>query len=113
MKLTDRRHLDYLFAGACMLRDLLNLRGIEIGRRRVRALMRRMGIEALYRKPNASKKHPARRIYPYLLRHLKVERTNQVWVMDITYTPMARGFVYLAASGRLVPLPEGGSKYEP
>ncbi|HIB84685.1 MAG TPA: IS3 family transposase, partial [Chromatiaceae bacterium] len=59
--------------------------------------MRRMGIEALYRKPNTSKKHPANKIYPYLLRHLKVECPNQVWAMDITYIPMARGFVYLAA----------------
>ncbi len=63
----------------------------------MRTLMRRMGIEALYRKPNTSKKHPTHRIYPYLLRHLKVELPNQVWAMDITYVPMARGFVYLAA----------------
>jgi putative transposase len=97
MKLIDRLHLDYPFAGARMLRDLLNLRGIQVGRRRVRTLMRRMSIEALYRKPNTSKKHPAHRIYPYLLRHLKVERPNQAWAMDITYLPMARGFVYLAA----------------
>ena len=97
MKLIDRLHLDYPFAGARMLRDLLALRGIQVGRRRVRTLMRRMGIEALYRKPNTSKKHPAHRVYPYLLRQLKVERPNQVWAMDITYIPMARGFVYLAA----------------
>ncbi len=97
MKLIDRLHLDYPFAGSRMLRDLLSLRGIQVGRRRVRTLMRRMGIEALYRKPNTSKKHPAHRVYPYLLRHLKVERPNQVWAMDITYIPMARGFVYLAA----------------
>ena len=97
MKLIDRLHLDYPFAGARMLRDLLSLRGIQVGRRRVRTLMRRMGIEALYRKPNTSKKHPAHRVYPYLLRQLKVERPNQVWAMDITYIPMARGFVYLAA----------------
>jgi putative transposase len=97
MKLIDRLHLDYPFAGSRMLRDLLNLRGIKIGRRHMRTLMRRMGIEALYRKPNTSKKHPAHRIYPYLLRHLNVERPNQVWAMDITYIPMARGFVYLAA----------------
>jgi putative transposase len=97
MKLIDRLHLDYPFAGSRMLRDLLNLRGIQVGRRRMRTLMRRMGIEALYRKPNTSKKHPANKIYPYLLRHLKVECPNQVWAMDITYIPMARGFVYLAA----------------
>jgi putative transposase len=80
-----------------MLRDLLNLLGIRVGRRRVRTLMRRMGIEALYRKPNTSKKHPEHAVYPYLLRHLKVERPDQVWAMDIIYIPMARGFIYLAA----------------
>jgi len=80
-----------------MLRDLLNLRGIRVGRRRMRTLMWCMGIEALYRKPSTSKKHPAHRIYPYLLRHLKVERANHAWAMNITYIPMARGFVYLAA----------------
>ncbi len=97
MKLIDRLHLDYPFAGSRMLRDLLNLRGVKIGRRHMRTLMRRMGIEALYRKPNTSKKHPGHKIYPYLLRYLKIERPNHVWAMDITYIPMARGFVYLAA----------------
>jgi putative transposase len=63
----------------------------------VRTLMRRMGIEALYRRPNTSKPCPGHKIYPYLLRGLAVERANQVWAMDITYIPMARGFVYLAA----------------
>lgn len=97
MRLIDKLHLDYPFAGSRMLRDLLNLRGIKVGRRRVGRLMRLMGIEALYRKPNTSRKHPEHKVYPYLLRHLSVERPNQVWAMDITYIPMARGFVYLAA----------------
>jgi len=97
MRVIDELHLECPFAGSRMLRDLLNLMGIRVGRRRVRTLMRRMGIEALYRKPNTSKKHPAHRVYPYLLRHLKIERTNQAWAMDITYIPMARGFIYLAA----------------
>ncbi len=97
MRMIDQLHLDYPFAGSRMLRDLLNLRGIRVGRRRVGRLMRLMGIEALYRKPNTSRKHPEHKVYPYLLRHLKVERPNQVWAMDITYIPMARGFVYLAA----------------
>jgi len=97
MKIMDRLHLEYPFAGSRMLRDLLNLRGITVGRRRVRRLMRRMGIEALYRKPNTSKKHAKHKIYPYLLRQLNVNRPNQVWAMDITYLPMARGFIYLAA----------------
>ena len=97
MRLIDKLHLDYPFAGSRMLRDLLNLRGIKVGRRRVGRLMRLMGIEALYRKPNTSRKHPEHKTYPYLLRHLSIERPNQVWAMDITYIPMARGFVYLAA----------------
>ncbi len=97
MRTIDKLHLDYPFAGSRMLRDLLNLRGIRVGRRRVGRLMRLMGIEALYRKPNTSRKHPEHKVYPYLLRHLNVDRPNQVWAMDITYIPMARGFVYLAA----------------
>jgi putative transposase len=80
-----------------MLRDLLRGEGVVIGREMVRTMMRRMGIEALYRRPNTSKPFPGHKIYPYLLRGLAVERPNQVWAMDITYIPMARGFVYLAA----------------
>ena len=80
-----------------MLRDLLRGEGVDIGREMVRTMMRRMGIEALYRRPNTSKPCPGHKIYPYLLRGLAVERANQVWAMDITYIPMARGFVYLAA----------------
>jgi len=97
MKLIDRLHLDYPFAGARMLRDMLKRDGHEIGRKHVATLMRKMGIEALYRKPNTSKKHPQHTVYPYLLRKLKIERANHVWAMDITYIPMARGWVYLAA----------------
>ena len=71
--------------------------------------MKRMGIEALYRRPNTSKPAPGHKIYPYLLRGLKVViRSNQVWAMDITYIPMARGFVYLAAVDRLVQPPGSG-----
>ena len=80
-----------------MLRDLLRLRGIKVGQRRVGRLMQKMGIEALYRKPNTSRKHPENPVDPYWLRHLKVERPNQVWAMDITYIPMAQGFIYLTA----------------
>jgi putative transposase len=97
MRRIDALHLDYPFAGSRMLRDLLRGEGIAIGRERVAAMMRRMGIEALYRRPNTSKPAPGHKIYPYLLRGLAVERPNQVWAMDITYIPMARGFVYLAA----------------
>jgi putative transposase len=97
MRRIDVLHLDYPFAGSRMLRDLLRGEGVDIGREMVRTMMRRMGIEALYRRPNTSKRCPGHKIYPYLLRGLAVERANQVWAMDITYIPMARGFVYLAA----------------
>jgi putative transposase len=97
MRRIDALHLDYPFAGSRMLRDLLRGEGVMIGREMVAAMMRRMGIEALYRRPNTSKPAPGHKIYPYLLRGLAVERPNQVWAMDITYIPMARGFVYLAA----------------
>jgi putative transposase len=93
----DKLHLDYPFAGSRMLRGLLRGEGIEIGRQRVATLMKRMAIEAIYRRPNTSKPALGHKIYPYLLRSVAVERANQVWAMDITYIPMARGFVYLAA----------------
>jgi len=97
MRRIDELHLDYPFAGSRMLRDMLGREGVHAGRQRVATMMRRMGIEALYRRPDTSKPAPGHKIYPYLLRGLKVERANQVWAMDITYIPMARGFVYLAA----------------
>src|SRR5208337_3269174 len=97
MRRIDELHLDRPFAGARMLRDFLQREGVLIGRRHVSTLMKRMGIEAIYRRPNTSKPAPGHRIYPYLLRGLKIERANQVWAMDITYIPMARGLVYLAA----------------
>ena len=96
MRRIDELHLDYPFAGSRMLRDLLDGEGVEIGRQRVITMMRRMGIEAIYRRPNTSKATPGNKIYPYLLRGVTVDRPNQVWAMDITYIPMARGFVYLA-----------------
>jgi putative transposase len=97
MRRIDELHLNYPFAGSRMLRDLLCGEGIPVGRERVASMMRRMGIEALYRRPHTSKPAVGHKIYPYLLRGLAVERVNQVWAMDITYIPMARGFVYLAA----------------
>jgi putative transposase len=97
MRRIDELHLDYPFAGSRMLRDLLRGEGIAIGRQRVATMMKRMGIAALYRRPNTSKPAPGHKIYPYLLRGLAVDRPNQVWAMDITYIPMARGFVYLTA----------------
>ena len=97
MRRIDELHLNYPFAGSRMLRDLLRAEGVEIGRQRVATMMKRMGIEALYRRPNTSKPAPGHKIYPYLLRDTSVTRPNQAWAMDISYIPMARGFVYLAA----------------
>jgi putative transposase len=97
MRQIDELHLNYPFAGSRMLRDLLRQQGLEVGRRHIKTLMRRMGVEAIYRRPNTSKPAPGHRIYPYLLRTLAITRPNQVWAMDITYIPMARGFIYLAA----------------
>jgi putative transposase len=95
MNRIDRLHLECPFAGARMLRDLLNAEGFKVGRKHVASLMRKMGIEALYRKPKTTQRHPEHRVYPYRLRDLTIDRPNQVWAMDITYIPMARGFVYL------------------
>lgn len=97
MRRIDELHLEYPFAGARMLRDMLRREGHQIGRKHVGTLMKKMGIEALYRKPNTSRRHPAHPVYPYLLRNLAIERPNQVWATDITYIPMRRGFVYLVA----------------
>ena len=97
MRRIDELHLEYPFAGSRMMRGLLRQEGLSSGRRHIATLMRRMGIEALYRKPNTSRRRPGHTVYPYLLRGLEVSRPNQVWAMDITYIPMARGFVYLAA----------------
>jgi putative transposase len=97
MRRLDELHLNYPFAGSRMLRGLLWQRGLKVGRRHIKTLMKRMGIEAIYRKPNTSKPAPGHRIYPYLLRGLAITRPNQVWAMDLTYIPLARGFIYLAA----------------
>jgi len=96
MRRLDRLHLEFPFAGSRMLRGLLAAEGCKIGRRHVKTLMRRMGIEALYRRPRTTKPEPGHKIYPYLLRGVEITRPNQVWAMDITYIPMERGFVYLA-----------------
>ncbi|WP_099092664.1 IS3 family transposase [Acinetobacter larvae] len=97
MRLIDEIHLDYPFMSSRMIRDMLQRQGHQIGRRKVRRLMGLMGIHALYPKPNTSKPNLAHRIYPYLLKNMVIERSNQVWCTDITYIPMAKGFVYLCA----------------
>ena len=96
MRRLDELHLELPFAGSRMLRHLLAAEGSKAGRRHIATLMRKMGIEALYRRPRTTKPGPGHKIYPYLLRGLKVARPNQVWAMDIPYIPMAKGFVYLA-----------------
>ncbi|WP_459626646.1 IS3 family transposase, partial [Bradyrhizobium diazoefficiens] len=88
MRRLDELHLDYPFAGARMLRSLLRREGVYAGRRHIATLMKRMGIEAVYRRPNTSKPAPGHKIYPYLLRGLKIERPDHAWAMDITYIPM-------------------------
>jgi putative transposase len=95
MRLIDQLHLEYPFAGARMLRDVLRLKGFEVGRRHVGTLMRLMGLEALYRKKSTSKRNPEHKVFPYLLRGLTIDRPNHVWCADITYIPMEHGFVYL------------------
>jgi putative transposase len=97
MRRIDELHMDLPFAGSRMLRDLLAAEGVKVGRLHVATLMKKMGVAAIYRRPNTSKPEPGHKIYPYLLRKLAVTRPNQVWATDITYIPMARGFVYLVA----------------
>jgi putative transposase len=97
MRRIDELHLQHPFAGARMLRDLLVQEGLAVGRRHVATLMKKMAIEALYRRPNTSRKHPQNPVFPYLLRGLEITRANHVWAMDITYIPMRKGFIYLAA----------------
>lgn len=97
MRAIDALHLEYPFTGSRMLQGLLGADRRRAGRLHAATLMKRMGIEALYRRPNTSKPAPGHKIFPYLLRKLPVTRPNQVWAMDITYIPMARGFVYLTA----------------
>jgi len=97
MRVIDKLHLDYPFMGSRQLRRQLRSQGHEVGRRHIQTLMKRMGIEAIYRRPRTSKPGPGHKIYPYLLRGLAINRPNQVWALDITYLPMKRGFVYFVA----------------
>ena len=97
MRRIDELHLDHPFAGSRMLKKLLCAEGFEVGRTHVRTLMRRMGVEAIYRRPRTTKPHPGHQVYPYLLRGQVIDRPNQVWALDITYLPMKRGFVYLVS----------------
>ena len=93
----DRVFTQYPFFGSRQIAAYLPRKGYHAGRHRVRRLMKIMGLEAIYKRPNTSKKHPENRIYPYLLRGLPITRPNQVWCADITYIPVKRGFLYLVA----------------
>jgi putative transposase len=97
MRQLDELHLLHPFAGSRMLRDLLRLAGVAVGRKHVATLMRRMGIDALYRHPRTTQPHPGHRVFPYLLRDREISAPNQVWAMDFTYLPMRHGFLYLVA----------------
>ncbi len=97
MSLMDRQYLKTPFYGSRRMKAWLQGQGHPVGRGKVRRLMRLMGLEAIYRRPNTSKPTPEHRIYPYLLKGLEVSRANQVWAADITYIPMAQGFLYLVA----------------
>ena len=97
MRRIDELHLEHPFMGARMLRRMLQREGITVGRRHVATLMQRMNIETLCPQPGTSKAQPGHKIYPYLLRKLAITRSNQVWALDTTYIPMAKGFVYLTA----------------
>jgi transposase-like protein len=97
MRRLDELHLEHPFLGSRKLARLLKDEGHAIGRRHVTTLMRRMGVEVIYRKPRTSLPDHAHKIYPYLLSRVVIERPNQVWAADITYLPMAKGFVYLVA----------------
>ena len=97
MRRIDELHLDHPWMGSRKLRDTLNRQGFSVGRKHVATLMKKMSIDALYRKPATSKKHPDHKIYPYLLKGMTINRADKVWAMDITYIPMRKGFVYLCA----------------
>jgi len=95
MRLIDEQFLDTPYFGARQMCKFLRRLGHAVGRKRIRRLMRKMGLEAIYQKPNTSAPHPEHRIYPYLLKGLAITEPNQVWCSDITYIPMRRGFLYL------------------
>ena len=97
MRLIDEIHLEEPYLGSRGMKSALKMRGHKAGRIHVRTLMRKMGIEAIYKKPRLSKPHPGHKVYPHLLRGLDITEANAVWCSDITYIPMARGFCYLVA----------------
>jgi putative transposase len=97
MRRIDEQFLVTPFYGSRQMQRHLNNQGIAVGRDRVRRLMRKMGLMAIYQKPRTSVPHPEHTVYPYLLRGLQIDRPDHVWCADITYVPMNRGFLYLVA----------------
>ena len=97
MRLIDEQYLKTPSWGSRSMRNHLRRLGYKVNRKKVQRLMRLMGLEAIYPKPKTSRPHPQHKVYPYLLRNLKIDRANQVWAADITYIPMSRGFMYLVA----------------
>ena len=97
MRTIDRQYLETPFYGSRRMRAWLERQGMVVSRKRVQGLMRSMGLRAIYRSPRTSRPEPEHRVYPYLLRNAQITRTNQAWAADITYLPMARGFLYLVA----------------
>ncbi len=97
MRLIDEQFLDTPYYGRMLMVRHLKRTGYRVNRKRIRRLMRRMGLEAIYQKPNTSKPHPGHKVYPYLLGGVDIVRPNQLWCADITYIPMRRGFLYLVA----------------
>ena len=97
MREMDRQYLETPFYGSRRMKAWLDRQGMPVSRKRVQRLMRVMGLRAIYRRPSTSRRSPEHRVYPYLLRNVRITRPNQVWAADITYLPMARGFLYLVA----------------
>jgi putative transposase len=97
MRLTDEQYMKTPTYGSRSMRNFLRRLGYKISRKRIQRLMRLMGLEAIYPKPNTSRPHPQHKVYPYLLKNMTIDRANQVWSTDITYIPMARGFMHLVA----------------
>lgn len=97
MRLIDEQFLETPWYGSRQMASCLRRQGHCVGRKRIRRLMRNMGLHPIYQRPKTTIPHPEHRIYPYLLRDLVIDRPNQVWCADITYIPMRRGFLYLVA----------------
>ena len=97
MRLIDEQFMETPYYGSRQMARHLRRQGYTVGRKRIRRLMRKMGLQAIYQRPRTSQPHPEHRVYPYLLRGLTIDRPNQVWCSDITYIPLQRGYLYLVA----------------